>query len=538
MTAIKEPEYEAIVIGAGVAGIYQIYRLAEMGMRALVLEAGGDVGGTWYWNRYPGARFDSESVTYAYSFSKDLLQEWNWSERFAGQAETERYLRHVVDKFDLRRHMRFNARVKSAVYDEDATLWTLTLETGERFTTRFLITALGLLSTPTLPRYQGMDRFKGRSLHTYGGFKEPVEFKGKRVAVIGTGATGIQVIAAIASEVADLTVYQRRPNWAAPLGNGPISPEEMTETKRSYDEIFARCRETVGGFIHATDPRKTVEVPRAERLAFWEELYHAPGMGIWLGNFRDILYNMEANAELSAFMADKIRQRVRDPALAEKLIPKDHGFGMRRVPLETRYYEVYNRENVHLHDLNEASILEITEDGIRTEGGERRFDIIVYATGFDAITGTFDRIDFIGQGGARLRDKWRDGPLTTYGLMTAGFPNMLTVAGPQSASVGTNFPRGIEEAVDWVTSVLKHMRANGYERIEAKQATEDEWVAEVKHWAGRVFMGNEKSWMTGYNSNLDRDQSTRYLVYLGGALRYRERLAVETDSGYAGFAMR
>lgn len=531
------PDYEAIVIGAGVCGIYQLYRLIQMGTRATVLEAGGDVGGTWYWNRYPGARFDSESITYGYSFSRELLREWNWSERFAGQPETERYLHHVVKKFDLRRHMQFNCRVVTAAYDRTTNCWSVKLSDGRTLTTCFLITAIGLLSIPTKPRYRGIESFKGVSFHTYGGFK-PVDFRDKRVAVIGTGASGVQVISAIADKVGDLTVFQRRPNWCAPLGNGPITPHEMEQIKRSYEQVFEKCRSTVSGFFHEADPRKTFEVPRAERLALWEKLYEAPGFGIWLGNFRDILFDLQANAEVSAFIAEKIRKRVKDPELAEKLIPKDHGFGMRRIPLETGYYETYNRSNVHLVDINETPITEIYENGIRTSQREHEFDIIIYATGFDAITGAFDHIEFIGRNGVRLRDKWRDGPLTAYGLMTVGFPNLITLAGPQSASVATNFPRGIEEAVDWASTLLSYMCERGCDLIEPKPATESAWFDEVKYFAGRVFFGQEKSWFTGYNSNLDRDSQNRYPVYLGGALRYRERLKAEAATGYAGFEMK
>lgn len=536
-TRARPCDYEVIVIGAGVCGIYQIYRLNQMGIRAAVVEAGGDVGGTWYWNRYPGARFDSESITYGYSFSDELLQEWNWSERFAGQPETERYLRYVVEKFDLRRHMQFNCRVLAAEYDEAGAAWSVRLSDGRTLTTRFLMTAIGLLSAPTKPRYDGLDRFEGQSFHTYGGFTEPIDFSGKRVGIIGTGATGVQIISTIAATVGDLTVFQRRPNWCAPLGNGPIEPAEMQEIKRSYKEVFEKCRSTVSGFFHQADPRKTFEVPREERLALWEKLYNAPGFGIWLGNFRDILFDLDANAEISAFIADKIRRRVKDPALAEKLIPKDHGFGMRRLPLETNYYEAYNRENVHLVDIGAAPIVEIYEKGIRTSERDYEFDVIIYATGFDAITGSFDKIDFVGRGGVHLRDKWADGPRTAYGLMTVGFPNLIMLAGPQSASVATNFPRGIEEAVNWVSAMIAYVRQRGVDVVEPKQTTEDEWVEEVKYQSGRVFFGQEKTWFTGYNSNLMRDSKNRYLVYFGGAIRYRERLTGEVETGYSGFEL-
>jgi len=527
-----------IIIGAGVSGIYQLYRLLELGIDVTVLEAGGGPGGTWYWNRYPGARFDSESYTYGYSFSKELLQEWNWSEHFAGQPETLRYLNHVVDKFDLSRHMQFNCKVESAAFDEDAGCWSVHLSDGRILTTRFLLTAIGMLSAPTMPTIEGVDSFEGEAYHTYYWPNEPVDFAGKRVAVLGTGATAVQVIAEIADKVGDLTVFQRRPNWCAPLHNAPIDDAEQAKIKASYDEIFARCRETPGGFIHGPDRRKFDEVSEQERLEFWEELYASPGFGVWIGNFRDVLVEEGPNAAFSAFVADKIRQRVNDPATAEKLIPKDHGFGTRRVPMETKYYEAYNRDNVHLIDINDTPIERVTEKGIKTTDGEREFDIIVWATGFDAITGAFDRIEFKGVGGQKLSDKWIDGPITFLGLQTVGFPNLITLAGPQGGSVATNFPRGIEEAVDWATDLMVHMRENNYSRIEPSQAAEDEWTAHVKDTYNYSLLGNAKSWFTGYNSNVEGHDKLRYMIYNGGAPRYRQRLAQVEENGYEGFMLR
>ncbi len=528
-------DYEVVVVGAGVCGIFQIYRLMEMGVNANLLEAGGDVGGTWYWNRYPGARFDSESVTYGFSFSKELLQEWDWSERFSPQPETERYLRHVVDKFDLRRHMQFNCRVLSAEWDEASRIWTLHVSDGRKLRTRFLLTCLGMLSVPTLPRYAGMATFEGQSFHTYNWPREPIDYTGKRVAVIGTGATGVQVISALADKVTELTVFQRRPNWCAPLHNAPLMAEEMKAYKQRYDEIFEMCHASPSGFWHNFDRRKTLEVPEAERLAFWDKLYAEPGFGIWVGNFKDSLTDEQANAALTDFIAGKIRERVKDPKLAEKLIPKDHGFGTRRLPLETRYYETYNRDNVHLVDACETPIERITPTGIRTSQRDYEFDIIVYATGFDAITGAYEKVDFVGTGGQRLKTKWENGPLTAYGLMTHGFPNLITVAGPQSGSVATNFPRGIEEAVNWVTGLLQRLSENGLTRIEARQETETMWVSHVAALSQKVLLGKQRSWFNGYNSNLDRPDTIRHLIYVGGAIRYREFLTNERASDYAGF---
>ncbi len=534
----SQPDHDVIIIGAGVSGIYQLYRLLEIGVNVTVLEAGGGPGGTWYWNRYPGCRFDSESYTYGYSFSRELLDEWNWSEHFSGQPETLRYLNHVIDKFDLRDHMQFGCHVKSAVFDEEACTWTLNLDDGRTFSTRFLVTAIGMLSAPTMPTIEGVEDFKGEAYHTYYWPHEEVDFSGKKVGVIGTGATAVQLIAEIAPKVGEMTVFQRRPNWCAPLHNAPISEAEMEKIRASYDEIFERCRETPGGFIHGPDRRKFTEVEEKERLAFWEDLYSSPGFGVWLGNFRDVLVEEIPNEEFTKFIADKIRQRVKDPATAEKLIPKDHGFGTRRVPMETHYYEAYNQDNVHLVDINETPIERITERGIKTTDMEHEFDIIVYATGFDAITGAFDRIEFTGVDGRKLAEKWIDGPITYLGLQTTGFPNLITIAGPQGGSVATNFPRGIEEAVEWNTELLKYLWKHDYNRIEPTQEAEDEWTAHVKETYNWSLLGNSKSWFTGYNSNVEGHNKIRYMIYNGGAMRYRQRLAAVAGNDYEGFDLK
>ena len=536
---IASPQHKVIIIGAGVSGIYQLYRLLEMGVDVTVLEAGSAPGGTWFWNRYPGARFDSESYTYGYSFSKELLEEWNWSEHFSGQPETLRYLNHVVDKFDLEKYMQFDCKVASAEFNEDACFWTVNLGDGRQLTARFLLTAIGMLSAPTMPTIPGVDSFKGQAFHTYYWPQERLDFTGKKVGVIGTGATAVQLIGEIADKVGELTVFQRRPNWCAPLHNGPIDEAEMAKIKASYDEIFAQCHATPGGFIHGPDRRRFNEVAADERLAFWEELYNSPGFGVWLGNFRDVLVEEEANEEFTKFIADKIRLRVDDPAIAEKLIPTDHGFGTRRVPMETRYYEAYNRDNVHLIDITDTPIQCITPGGIKTSAQEHEFDVIIYATGFDAITGAFDRIEFTGVDGEKLADKWNDGPLTYLGLQTVGFPNLITISGPQGGSVATNFPRGIEESVDWITTLLKHLRDNDYSRIEPTREAEGEWTAHVKQSYEYSLLGNTKSWFTGYNSNVEGHTDTmRYLIYNGGAPRYRKRLVEVSDDNYRGFDLR
>jgi cation diffusion facilitator CzcD-associated flavoprotein CzcO len=536
MTEGTKSHYEAIVIGAGVAGIYQIKLLSDLGVDATVLDAAPDLGGTWYWNRYPGARFDSESYTYGYSFSKEVLDEWHWKERFSSQPENLRYLNFVADKFGLRKYMQFNCKVEAAHFDEVENLWRLTLSDGRELTCRFPILAVGLLSIPTPPKIKGMEKFKGRSFHTFYWPHEPVELAGKKVAVIGTGATGIQVIAEIADKVGDLTVFQRRPNWSAPLNNGPISEAEMAEIRSRYKEIFDRCARTPGGFEHEPDRRGFYEVSREERLALWDKLYDSPGFAIWLRNFREIFTDEKANAEFSEYIADRIRRRVKDPAIAEKLIPRDHGFGVQRVPMETHYFEAYNRDNVHLVDISETPIVEMTETGLRTTEREYDFDIIVYATGFDAITGAYDHIDIRGVGGVKLRDQWSEGPSTFLGMLVHGFPNLLMPSGPQSGSASTNFPRAIETCVNWCTELLKYMREHGYVRAEPTLEAQERWTEHVKQMYSAMLMRKAKSWFTGYNSNVPGHEygKIRYLVYNGGAPKYVSKITQVAQNDYAG----
>ena len=523
-------DYDAIVIGAGISGLYQLYRLRELGLRVRVFEAGTGVGGTWYWNRYPGARFDSESYSYSYSFSRELLDEWNWSEHFAGQPETLRYLNHVADRFDLRRDIQFRCRVRAAHYQEETRSWTVTLEDGGRFRARFLITAIGPLSAPTMPRLDGVETFAGQAYHTARWPHEEVSFTGKRVAVIGTGATGVQTIQEVAKTAGHLTVFQRTPNWCAPLHNSKIDAGTMARIKAGYPEMFERCQETFACFLHTPDRRGTFEVSDAEREAFFEKLYSEPGFGIWQGNFRDILTDREANAAISDFVARKIRQRVKNPEVAEKLIPKNHGFGTRRVPLETKYYEVYNQDNVKLVDLNETPIERITPNGIRTSDAEYAFDMIIYATGFDAITGSFDRIDFRGVHGLPLKDKWKGGPQTYLGVLVEGFPNMMMLMGPHTA-LG-NIPRSIEYNVDWVTGLLRYARDHRLTRVEATEAGVASWTDHVKALGVGLLSNEIDSWMTGINRNVEGKQTRIIARYSGSAPAYRAQCDAVAANGY------
>ena len=527
--ARPEPDYDAIVIGAGISGMYQLYRLREFGFRVRVFEAGTGVGGTWYWNRYPGARFDSESYSYGYSFSKELLEEWNWSEHFSGQPETLRYLNYVADKFDLRTDIQFRSRVSQAHYREEGRRWDVALEDGSRHSARFLITAIGPLSAPTMPRIEGVEAFRGQAYHTARWPHGPVGFEGKRVAVIGTGATGVQTIQEVAKTVGHLTVFQRTPNWCAPLHNSKIDAAEMAAIKAGYPEMFKRCQETFACFLHTPDPRGTFEVSDEEREAFFEKLYATPGFGIWQGNFRDILTDRAANAAITDFVARKIRQRVQDPKVAEKLIPKNHGFGTRRVPLETKYYEAYNQANVRLVDINETPIERITPKGIKTSDGEHEFDMIIYATGFDAITGSFDRIDIQGAGGRRLKEKWKNGPETYLGVLIEGFPNLMMLMGPHTA-LG-NIPRSIEYNVEWVTGLVRHARAHALTRIEATAAGVASWTDHVKAMGEGLLSNEVNSWMTGINSNVEGKQTRIIARYSGSAPAYGARCDEEARQG-------
>ena len=521
---------EVIVIGAGVSGIYQLHLLREAGFDVRLVEAGTNVGGTWYWNRYPGARFDSESYSYGYFFSPELLAEWNWSEHFAGQAETEAYLNFVVEKLGLRDLMQFRTRIASASFDEPSATWVLTTEDGTQLRSRFVVSATGVLSVPYWPSIPGRERYRGEAYHTGQWPKEPVDFAGKQVAVIGTGASGVQLIPEIAGEVAELVVYQRTPNWNSPLNNGKITDEEQAEIQATYDQIYESCMGSFGGFVHPASRKRAFDDSKEERWALYEQLYHQKGFSKLISNYRDTMTNREANAEFSEFIAEKIRARVDDPVLAEKLIPTDHGFGMRRPPMETLYYEAYNRPNVHLVDLNETPITTITEAGIETTDGERAFDIIVWATGFDGFTGALTRMDVIGEGGQVLRDRWRDGVVTYLGSMVPGFPNFFTAGGPHM--IGGNFPRATEIMVDYITGVLLHARANGYTFVAPDIDASVAWTDEV-HQAASIALMAENSWFRGANIPGKKHE---YLAYAGSLTKFRERMAAMDEQGYPGVA--
>jgi len=522
--------FDAIVIGAGVTGLYQLYCLRNLGMAVRVFEDGEGVGGTWYWNRYPGARFDSESFSYGYSFSEELLQEWDWKELYSGQPENERYLNYVADKFDLKRDIRFNSRVASCTFEEDRNTWLVEIADGHRARAPFLVTAVGLLSAHYIPDFEGLDTYQGQWCHTGRWPKEGMDLAGKRVGVIGTGATAVQLITEIAKEVGHLTVFQRTPNFCAPLRNGPITDEMQREIKASYPEIFRRCSETAGSFVHMFDLRSALEVSVEERQEQYERLWQEPGFAKWLSNFYDVMLPGEANEDYAEFVRNKIRERVHDPEVAEMLVPKDHMFGSKRLPCESGYYEVYNRDNVLLVDVRKAPIQRLTPTGLRTADAEYELDVIIFATGYDAVTGSLNRIDIKGVGGELLRDKFSSGPRTYLGIQSNGFPNMFTI---NAASVG-NFVRAAEPLVEWVTECIRYVRENEYVRISPTIEAEDDWVAHVNEAGSKILRSQANSWFVGANIP---GKARALLTSPDTAPVMRAKRADVAANGYEGFLL-
>jgi cation diffusion facilitator CzcD-associated flavoprotein CzcO len=523
-------QYDAIIIGAGVTGLYQLYRLREFGISVRLYDDGAGVGGTWFWNRYPGCRFDSESYTYGYSFSEELLQEWDWKEHFSGQLENERYLNYVADKFDLRPDIQLNSRVTSAVYDEGENRWEIGFDDGRRARAQFLIGAVGILSAHYLPDIPGIESFKGRSVHTGRWPKEPVNLTGKRVGVIGTGATAVQLITEIAKEVGHLTVFQRTANYCAPLRNSQIDPETQAKIKASYPEIFKKCRETTASFMYDFDQRSVFDVSPEERQARFEELWALPGFAKWLNNFGDIMTNREANEIFAEFVRNKIRARVKDPVVAEKLAPKDHPFGAKRIPLESGYYEQFNRDNVLLVDLKETPIQRFTPKGIKTSDAEYEFDVIIFATGFDAVTGALTRIDIRGEGGQSFKEKWANGPRSYLGLQTAGFPNFFIA----NSAAFCNFPRCSEMVVEWIANCIGYMRKKGLERIAPTPEEEEAWVEHSNSLVEGSLILKGNSWFVGANIP---GKKRAFLLYANTAPNYRKKCAEVAANGYEGFML-
>jgi cation diffusion facilitator CzcD-associated flavoprotein CzcO len=531
-TSERATDVDVLVVGAGITGIYQLYRAREAGFSVQLLEAGGGVGGTWYWNRYPGARFDSESYTYAYLFSQELFEEWEWQEHFAEQPETERYLNHVVDKFDLRRHMRFGAKVTSAVYDEATGTWGVVLGDGTEIRARYLVAATGVLSVPYFPDVPGREDFLGESHHTGLWPATPVDFKGKRVAVIGTGSSGVQLIPCIAGEVASLTVYQRTANWCTPLNNRPITPEEQARLRADFEAIRETLNKSVSGFLHPAHDRATFDDSNAERAAFFEKMWNSPGFSKLTSHYTDLLMNADANAQWCEFVAEKIRSIVNDPETAEKLIPKDHRFGEKRPPFVTGYYETYNNPNVSLVDLQQTPIVRMTEHGIETAQGVREFDIVVWATGFDFGTGALRRMGIHGRGGLALEDHWADGPRTFLGVQTTGFPNFFFPGGPHAAA-GNN-PRYNGDQVDFITDTLVYVRDHGYDTIEVDAAAEEQWTNMVDTVATMPPSFGESSYFFGTNIP---GKPRRYLLNSAGRPKLFKEIARVRTNEYEAFKL-
>lgn len=518
---IAATEHDAIIIGAGAGGISALLRLRELGLRCRLFEAGTGPGGAWYWNRYPGARFDSESYSYGFFFSEELFNEWKWSEHFAGQPETERYFNYVIDRFDLRKEMQFSSRVAAARFDESAKVWNVRLADGTVHRARWVVAAVGPLTKPQLPRIDGIETFAGEAYHTARWPKHPVNFEGKRVGVIGTGASGVQTIQEVAKTAKHLTVFQRTANYMAPLKNGPVSEEEQARIRASFEELRQRVNSTYAWFLHTPDARSIFDVSDEEREKFFEDKYNARGMGLWQGNFRDIMTDKRANDLISDFIKRKIRERVKDPATAEKLIPKDHGFGTRRVPHETNYYEVFNQPNVTLVDLKATPFKRITPTGVETTEQFHELDMLIYATGFDAVTGAFEAIDIEGVGGVKLKDKWSQGPSTYLGVMTTGFPNFFMSAGPLSAQ--GNIPRTCEYNAWWFAEVVRYMNEHHLAYIEPKPEAEEEWTRHAHDVHETLLTSGVDSWFTGVNTNIEGRSQRRVVQYRGGAFIYREK---------------
>ncbi len=493
------------------------------------------MGGTWYWNRYPGARCDSESFYYCYSFSEELEQEWEWSSKYPEQPEILRYLEHVADRFDLRRDITFETRVVEARFDDETGFWEVVTEPGERFLTRFLVTAVGCLSAANVPEIAGLERFRGEWFHTGAWPKEGVDFKGKRVGLIGTGSTGIQATPVIARQARHLTVFQRTANYSVPARNAPLTPERAKEIKANYAEIHRRTRESQAGFPYFPVERSALEVSEERRQEIYEQIWQEGGFKFLWGTFNDILRDREANATASEFIRGKIREIVKDPGTAELLCPTDHPYGSKRPPIDTDYFETYNRDNVSLVDIRSSPIVEITEDGLRTEEAEYPLDTIVFATGFDAMTGSLLKIDIRGEGGLSLRDKWAEGPRTYLGLQIAGFPNLFTITGPGSPSVLVNMPVAIEHHVDWISDCIEHMAEEGALRIEATPEAEDAWVEHSNEVALETLYYDARSWYLGVNIP---GKPRVFMPYAGGQPLYREQCQAVVDEGYRGFELR
>ncbi len=534
-TDTTRPEYDAVVIGAGFAGMYMLYRLRDvLGLSARVFEAGDNVGGTWYWNRYPGARCDSESYIYCYSFDKELAQEWTWSGKYPEQPEILRYLSHVADRFDLRRDIQFETRITAAHFREDLNRWEIETDRGDRVLARYFITGVGCISAGQIPEIEGLDRFEGEWHHTGAWPHEGVDFAGKRVGVIGTGSSGVQAIPVIARQAGHLTVFQRTPQYTIPARHGTVTPEFLDEVKENYDEIFEKSRWSAGGMPYDESQRSALDVDDEERREIYEAAWEQGGFRFVLTTFNDVREDRRANDTAAEFIRSKIRETIDDPETAEKLMPRDHPFGSKRSLIDTNYYETYNRDNVDLVDIRHAPIEAITESGIRTRDGEYELDVIVFATGYDGMTGAFNRIDIRGRDGAALKEKWAEGPRAYLGLSPAGFPNMFMITGPGSPSVLSNMPPTIEQHVEFVSEFVAYMGENGIELAEADAGAEAEWVDHVNEVASQTLYMLADSWYLGANIP---GKPRVFMPYAGGLDVYRQKCNEVAEAGYEGYVL-
>jgi cation diffusion facilitator CzcD-associated flavoprotein CzcO len=530
--------FDAVVIGAGFSGMYLLKSLRDkLGLKVRVYEAGETVGGTWYWNRYPGARCDSDSYIYCFTWDKQLLHEWEWSERYPEQPEILRYLEHVAERHELKREIRFNTRVTGAEFDETNNLWKVRTAQGEEATARFLVAAVGSLSDTNVPQFKGLEKFQGKWCHTSRFPHAGIDFTAKRVAVVGTGATAVQAIPEIAQQAKQLTVFQRTANYCVPARNGKVDPALVEARKADYDGVVRRIRQSFFGFEYNFIPKSVLEATPEEREREFDRMWDEGGFAFWLANYQDMFFNQEANDLCADYIKRKIRNTVKDPVVAEKLIPKGYPYGTKRQPLDTNYYETFNKDNVLLVDAStDGPIEEITEKGIRAGGNEYEFDIIVFATGFDALTGPLKALNLKGRGGRKLSESWVDGPHTYLGIAIAGFPNFFTITGPQSPSVLSNMPVSIEQHVEWIADCVDSMRKTGKTTIEATQEAQERWVTHVNEVVNTTLMPRANSW---YMSANIAGKPRAFLPYLDpdGVGGYRKKCNEVAANGYEGFAL-
>ncbi|MFV0475206.1 MAG: flavin-containing monooxygenase [Pikeienuella sp.] len=519
---------DIIVVGAGFGGMYAVYRFREMGYDVQGVEGGGDVGGVWYWNRYPGARCDLMSVDYSYGFSEEVQQEWNWSEQFAGQPEILAYANFVADRLDLRRSYRFNTRVTSAIWDDESSLWRATTDKGDVLEAPFCIMSTGPLSIPKDPDIPGIDRFRGRILRAQIWPDEKIDFTGKRVGVIGTGSTGIQIIQTLGREAGELFVFQRTPSWTLPMRNHDLEPDYIAEMKRHYPAMRAEMRRNPTGGTRPVSTRPFFSLPPSQRRDVMEHAW-ADGGHTFLACFSDLLSNQEANDQVAEFVRGKIDQIVEDKATAEALKPRGYPIFARRVCLDTEYYETYNLPNVHLVDVLKDPIVEITEKGVRTESGETELDMLIFATGYDALTGALLAFDVRGRGGRTLKEKWRGGPVSYLGLMLEGFPNLFASSGPNGPAALANLITIAENDIDWFAGLVTHMKKHGLATVEATREAEDRWMEIVRALAEKSLVRKAKTWWVGSNVKGKPEGLT---MFVGGFDRYREYCEAAARDGY------